>query len=99
MTPMLALTAGAVDAVLLARVQFAANISFHILFPTITIALAWLLLYFKWRFRRSGDGAWMQAYRLWVKIYALSFAMGVVSGIVIVGMVCIVSPAAPIAHQ
>ena len=70
------------DALILARIQFAANISFHILFPTITIALAWVLLYFKWRFRRSGDQAWMQAYRLWVKVYALSFAMGVVSGIV-----------------
>jgi cytochrome bd ubiquinol oxidase subunit I len=70
------------DALILARIQFAANISFHILFPTITIALAWVLLYFKWRYRRSGDEAWMQAYRLWVKIYALSFAMGVVSGIV-----------------
>ena len=47
------------DATLLARIQFAANISFHILFPTISIALAWVLLYFKLRFnaharRRSG---------------------------------------------
>jgi cytochrome bd ubiquinol oxidase subunit I len=70
------------DALILARIQFATNISFHILFPTITIALAWMLLYFKWRYRRSGDSAWMQAYRLWVKVFALSFAMGVVSGIV-----------------
>lgn len=70
------------DALILARIQFATNISFHILFPTISIALCWVLLYFKWQFRRSGERAWMDAYRLWVKVFALSFAMGVVSGIV-----------------
>ncbi len=69
------------DPFILSRIQFAANISFHILFPTITIALGWVLLYFKWRFHRSGDDAWMKAYFFWVKVFALSFAMGVVSGI------------------
>ncbi len=69
------------DALLLARIQFAANISFHILFPTITIALCWILLYFKIQFHRSRDPAWMTAYAFWVKIFALSFALGVVSGI------------------
>lgn len=69
------------DALLLARVQFAANITFHILFPTISIALAWVLLYFKWLFNRSQDEKWMDAYRFWVKIFALTFALGVVSGI------------------
>lgn len=69
------------DAVLLARLQFAANISFHILFPTISIALAWVLVFFKHRFARTGDDKWMDAYRLWVKVFALTFALGVVSGI------------------
>ncbi len=69
------------DALLLARIQFAANISFHILFPTITIALAWVLLYFKLRFNASGERHWQQAYHFWVKVFALSFALGVVSGI------------------
>jgi cytochrome d ubiquinol oxidase subunit I len=69
------------DPLLLARIQFAANISFHILFPTITIALGWVLLFFKWRYGRSGDPKWMEAYGFWVKVFALSFAMGVVSGI------------------
>jgi cytochrome d ubiquinol oxidase subunit I len=69
------------ETLLLSRIQFAANISFHILFPTITIALGWVLLYFKIRFQRSGDDRWMEAYGFWVKIFALSFAMGVVSGI------------------
>lgn len=74
------------DAVILARLQFAANISFHILFPSITLALGWVLLYFKLRHdalqtKAQGDMRWMLAYRFWVKIFALSFAMGVVSGI------------------
>jgi cytochrome bd ubiquinol oxidase subunit I len=69
------------EALILARIQFAANISFHILFPSITIALGWIVLYFKLRFSRSGDLAWMQAYQFWVKIFALTFALGVVSGI------------------
>ncbi|QFT75034.1 cytochrome ubiquinol oxidase subunit I [Ruegeria sp. THAF33] len=69
------------DALLLSRIQFGANISFHILFPTITIALGWVLLFFKLRFNTTKDTKWMDAYRFWVKVFALSFAMGVVSGI------------------
>jgi cytochrome d ubiquinol oxidase subunit I len=69
------------DALALARIQFAANISFHILFPTITIALGWFLLFFKLRFLKTEDEKWMQAYGFWVKVFALTFAMGVVSGI------------------
>ena len=70
-----------IDPIDLARIQFAANISFHILFPTITIALGWILLFFKLRFRTTGDEKWMVAYGFWVKVFALSFAMGVVSGV------------------
>ena len=69
------------DPILLARIQFGANISFHILFPTITIALGWVLLFFKLAFNRTGDEKWMNAYRFFVKVFALSFALGVVSGI------------------
>ena len=69
------------DPLLLSRIQFAANISFHILFPTITIALGWVLLFFKLRYNATGDSAWMRAYFFWVKVFALSFALGVVSGI------------------
>lgn len=69
------------DVVLLSRIQFALNISFHILFPTITIALCWFLLYFKVRFDLSGHPVWMRIYRFWVKVFALTFALGVVSGI------------------
>src|SRR5215211_2520284 len=69
------------DPILLARMQFAANISFHILFPTISIALGWMLLFFRWRWLATNASAWLVAYRFWTKVFALSFAMGVVSGI------------------
>ena len=73
------------DPIVLARTQFAANITFHILFPTISIALGWLLLFFRWRYLSAGAAdtrqAWLDAYRFWTKVFALSFALGVVSGI------------------
>ncbi|MCE3252710.1 MAG: cytochrome ubiquinol oxidase subunit [Cellvibrio sp.] len=69
------------ETLMLSRIQFAANISFHILFPSISIALCWFLFYFKVRYNRSGDEVWMRAYRFWVKVFALTFALGVVSGI------------------
>ncbi len=70
------------DTLLLARAQFGLNIAFHILFPTITIGLAWILVYFRAQYARTRDAAWLETYRLWVKIFALTFAMGVVTGIV-----------------
>ena len=70
------------DALVLARIQFAANITFHILFPTITIAMGWALLFFRLRWLKTQDTAWLMAYRFWTKVFALSFALGVVSGIV-----------------
>ena len=69
------------DLLLLARAQFGLNIAFHILFPSLTIALGWILLYFRIRYARSGDPAWLATYKLWTKVFALSFAMGAVSGI------------------
>jgi cytochrome d ubiquinol oxidase subunit I len=69
------------DPLLLARIQFAANISFHIIFPMISIALTWMLLFFKLRYNRTGEMYWMHVYRLFVKVFALTFALGVVSGI------------------
>jgi len=76
------------DALLLARMQFAANITFHILFPTISIALSWLLLFFRLRWLKAHNGpdkalaqGWLDAYRFWTKVFALTFALGVVSGI------------------
>jgi cytochrome d ubiquinol oxidase subunit I len=70
------------DTLLIARAQFGLNIAFHILFPTITIGLAWILVYFRARYARTRDAAWLETYKLWVKVFALTFAMGVVTGIV-----------------
>ena len=69
------------DPLLLARAQFGLNIAFHILFPTITIALGWFLLYLRIRANRTGEEWAEQAYRLWVKVFALAFGLGVVSGL------------------
>jgi cytochrome d ubiquinol oxidase subunit I len=69
------------DALVLSRIQFAANITFHILFPTITIAMGWLLLFFKLRFNRTKDYKWMELYFTFTKVFALSFSLGVVSGV------------------
>ncbi|PHS20626.1 MAG: cytochrome ubiquinol oxidase subunit I [Kangiella sp.] len=69
------------DTLILSRMQFGANISFHILFPSISIALVWYLFYFKVRHEISGHPVWMRNYRFWVKIFALTFAIGVVTGI------------------
>ena len=69
------------DALVLARMQFAANITFHILFPTISIALGWFLIFFKSRFLATSQAHWMAAYQFWIKIFALTFAIGAVSGI------------------
>lgn len=70
-----------VDAVMLSRMQFGANITFHILFPTISIALGWVLFFFKIRHQLTGAEHWLRAYRFWLKVFALTFALGVVSGI------------------
>ncbi|MET0349520.1 MAG: cytochrome ubiquinol oxidase subunit I, partial [Rhizobacter sp.] len=60
------------DALLLARMQFAANITFHILFPTISISLGWVLLFFRSRWLATHDRGWLIAYRYWTKVFALT---------------------------
>jgi cytochrome d ubiquinol oxidase subunit I len=70
------------DALLLARAQFGLNIGFHILFPTLSIALAWYLFGFRLKYQLTRDPAWLATYRLWLKIFALTFAMGVPTGVV-----------------
>jgi cytochrome d ubiquinol oxidase subunit I len=71
-----------VDALLLSRIQFGFVISFHILFPAFTIGLASWLAFLEWRWLRTQDLAWRALYLFWLKIFAVSFGMGVVSGIV-----------------
>jgi cytochrome bd ubiquinol oxidase subunit I len=70
------------DPLLLSRIQFGFVISFHILFPAFTIGLASWLAFLEWRWLRTRDQLWLDLYKFWLKIFAVSFGMGVVSGIV-----------------
>jgi cytochrome d ubiquinol oxidase subunit I len=70
------------DPVLLARIQFAFTVSFHIIFPAFTIGLASWLVVLEWRWLRTGKKIYAEVYRMWVKIFAIAFGMGVVSGVV-----------------
>ncbi len=70
------------DPTLLARIQFAFTISFHILFPAFTIGLASWLVIVEWRWLKTGNQIYAEVYRMWVKIFAVNFGMGVVSGVV-----------------
>lgn len=69
------------DPLLLSRIQFAANITFHILFPTISMALGWFLVYWRAMALKTGEAHYMESFRFWLKVFALTFALGVVSGI------------------
>jgi cytochrome d ubiquinol oxidase subunit I len=71
------------DPILLARIQFAFTISFHIIFPSFTIGLASWLAVVEWRWIRTGNQIYQEIYRMWIKIFAICFGLGVVSGIVL----------------
>jgi cytochrome bd ubiquinol oxidase subunit I len=63
------------------RLQFAFTISYHYLFPQLTMGLAWFLVYWKWQALRTGDERYNRAVRFWARIFGLNFAVGVVTGI------------------
>lgn len=70
------------DAVLLARIQFAFTISFHIIFPAFTIGLASWLAVVEGLWLRTGNKVYAEIYKLWIKVFAVAFGLGVVSGVV-----------------
>src|SRR5690554_6262751 len=70
------------DALMLARLQFAFTISFHIIFPAITIGLASYLAVLEGFWLKTGDPVYRALYQYWLKIFAVNFGMGVVSGLV-----------------
>src|SRR5689334_1991822 len=72
----------ALDANLLARLQFAFTVSFHFLFPSFTIGLASYLAVLEGLWLWTSRGVYLDLYKYWLKIFALVFGMGVVSGIV-----------------
>jgi cytochrome bd ubiquinol oxidase subunit I len=63
------------------RLQFGFTITYHYLFPQLTMGLAWFLVYWKWRALKTGDEEYNKAVRFWAKIFGLNFAVGVVTGI------------------
>lgn len=71
------------DAAMLARIQFAFTVTFHIIFPSFTIGLAAFIATLLVRWRMTGEDRFHRLARFWTKIFAVSFAMGVVSGIVL----------------
>jgi cytochrome bd ubiquinol oxidase subunit I len=69
------------DAFLIHRLQFAFTIMFHYLFPQLTMGLALLIVILKYQAIRTGDESFSKSARFWAKIFALNFAVGVVTGI------------------
>src|SRR5271166_5462718 len=70
------------DAVLLARVQFAFTVGFHIVLPAFSIGLASYLMVLEALWLRTGKQVYLDVFQFWVKAFALVFGMGVVSGLV-----------------
>jgi cytochrome d ubiquinol oxidase subunit I len=71
------------DATILARIQFAFTVSFHIIFPTISIGLALYLALFEGLWLKTRDEVYLQIYKFWLNIFAMAFGVGVVTGIVL----------------
>jgi len=70
------------DTVLLARIQFALTIAFHYIFPPLSIGLGLLLVFMEGAYLKTRDPLYQEMTKFWVKIFALTFSMGVASGIV-----------------
>ncbi|MVT64935.1 cytochrome ubiquinol oxidase subunit I [Bradyrhizobium pachyrhizi] len=71
------------DAVTLARAQFAFTVSFHFIFPSFSIGLASYLMVLEALWLKTGQGVYANLFRYWLKIFAVVFGMGVVSGVVL----------------
>ncbi|HKK26572.1 MAG TPA: cytochrome ubiquinol oxidase subunit I [Gemmatimonadota bacterium] len=69
------------DALTVDRLQFAFTVSFHYLFPQLTMGLALLILLLETQALRTGEERWERAARFWAKIFGINFAVGVVTGI------------------
>nr|WP_257091835.1 cytochrome ubiquinol oxidase subunit I [Sphingobacterium sp. E70] len=69
------------DMILYNRLQFAFTITFHYLFPQLTMGLSLMIVYFKWKFLQTHNEDYNNASKFWMKIFALNFTMGVVTGI------------------
>lgn len=69
------------DVVFLARFKFAFTVGFHFLFPALTIGLAWIIVWMLTRYVRTGEVFWRETSRFWLRLFTLTFAIGVATGI------------------
>ena len=69
------------DMILYDRIQFAFTITVHYLFPQLTMGLSLIIVYFKWKYLKTHDIVYNDSAKFWMKIFAINFAMGVVTGI------------------
>jgi cytochrome d ubiquinol oxidase subunit I len=70
------------DVLILARIQFALTIMFHYLYPVLSIGLSLMMVLMEWRYLRTGDEVFLRMTQFWTRIFALTFALGVATGIV-----------------
>jgi cytochrome d ubiquinol oxidase subunit I len=69
------------DALILARIQFAFTIAFHFIFPSLTVGLSWYIVWFMTKYSKSGSKEDEYASRFWIKLFSITFAVGVATGI------------------
>jgi cytochrome bd ubiquinol oxidase subunit I len=69
------------DTLFWSRLQFGFTVTYHYIFPQLTMGLAWIIVYFRWKYLRSGDERFGEAARFWAHILGINFALGVVTGI------------------
>ncbi len=69
------------DTIFWSRLQFAFTVTYHYLFPQLTMGLAWIIVFFKWRHLKTGEELYGNAARFWARIFGINFAVGVVTGI------------------
>lgn len=69
------------DAAFWHRLQFSFTVTYHYLFPQLTMSLVWFIVFWKWCALRTGEERYAQAARFWARIFGLNFAMGVVTGL------------------
>lgn len=75
------MSAALTDPALWHRIQFAFTITYHYLFPQLTMGVAWFLVYWQWKALRTGQDRYRRAARFWTRIFGLNFALGVVTGL------------------
>ena len=69
------------DTLFWSRLQFAFTISYHYLFPQLTMGLAGFIVYFQWRYLKTRSEIFGNAARFWIRIFGINFVFGVVTGI------------------